>query len=138
MTDPDPQLAPTGRSQLAIRWVSVGFALLFALSAAVQLNDPDWGPWFAFYVAATAVAAVAPRWRHGQRTASVALIVALLWCVGIAMLGVESITIAELFHDLRMKTLNVERWREMGGLTITAAWMAVLTATLPRVGQPGR
>ena len=114
----------------AIRWVSLGFALLFALSAAVQVNDPDWGPWFVFYLAATVVAAIAPRWRHGRPAAGVGLLVSIGWGALILSKGLEPITLAELLGDLRMKTLNVERWRELGGLLITGGWMTVLVWVL--------
>lgn len=130
MTDPDRQLAPTRPAHPAIRWASLGFAALFALSAAVQLNDPDWEPWFALYVAAAFVAGFAPRWRHGWRAAGLLLLVTLGWAALIVSSGLESITLTELFGDLRMKTLNVERWRELGGLGITGAGMAAITWAL--------
>ena len=98
------------------------FAALFALSALVQLNDPDWLPWFAFYVAATLVAGMAPVWVQARRAALLIGLVALIWAVGIAAPGLEPITLHELTTDLRMKTLNVERWREIGGLAIVVAW----------------
>jgi hypothetical protein len=113
-----------------IRWASFSFAALFALSAAVQVNDPDWGPWFVFYVAATVVAAIAPHWRHGRLAAAMGLALSVAWGALILSYGLESITLAELFGDLRMKTLNVERWREFGGLLITGGWMTVLVGVL--------
>jgi hypothetical protein len=111
---------------LPLRVATLIFAALFALSAVVQLNDPDALPWLAVYVAATGVAAVAAR-RPDWRPPAVLLAISLAWGLGIAAQGLTSITWAELFGDLRMKTLNVERWRELGGLGITATWMAVLT-----------
>jgi len=118
---------------LALRVASAVFAALFLLSAAVQLNDPDAAPWFVLYVAATLVAAAAVR-RPDWRPAAVLLAVSAGGGVAIAAGGLDAITWAELFGDLRMKTLNVERWRELGGLGITAAWMATLTWAGRRFG----
>ena len=120
--------------------MSVAFAGVFALSAVVQLNDPDWGPWFVFYVAATVVAAVAPRIAAGRRVAGAMLAGCVVWGLAIVGSGLDAITLGEFFGDLRMKTLNVERWRELGGLAITAGWMGVLVVGLrPDAGaeRPG-
>ena len=125
MAEPTQQAADSRASRL-VTGLSWAFAALFALSAAVQVNDPDWVPWFVFYVLATAVAVAAPRWRHGRTAAGLALAACVVWGIVILSQGLDAITWGELFGDLRMKTLNVERWRELGGLGITAVWMAVL------------
>ena len=52
----------------------------------------------------------------------------LIWAGTIAAGGLEPITLDVLFGDMRMKTLNTERWREMLGLLLTASWMGVLVA----------
>lgn len=104
-----------------VAWVLAG---LFALSAVVQLNDPDWGPWFAFYLAATAAAVLAPR--KGPGLPAVMAGVAAVWCIAILSQGLDPITWGELFGDLTMKTLNVERWREAGGLGIVAVGLGGL------------
>ena len=101
----------------------------------MQLNDPDWVVWFLFYVAATALTVAAPRIPQGRSLAALWLAGTLAWGALIVSYGLEPITPAEFFGDLRMKTLNVERWRELGGLVITGAWMAVLLVALPRPGR---
>jgi hypothetical protein len=115
-------------------------AALFALSAVVQLNDPDWLPWFAFYVAGGLACLAVPRGTRGWVPAVALALIALGWAAGIAAGGLEPITWEELTGDLRMKTLNVERHREIGGLGISAALLlglAGLRGVVPRGRREG-
>ncbi|MCO4769372.1 MAG: transmembrane 220 family protein [Deltaproteobacteria bacterium] len=104
----------------------VTVALLCGLSAAVQLNDPDWLPWFAYYCLATVAALAAPWTRRGWMAAAALTAVALVWAAVIGSAGLDPITWEELTGDLKMKTLNVERHREIGGLLLVALMLGGL------------
>jgi len=114
-------------------WIACG---LFVLSAVVQLNDPDWIPWFVFYVLAAVVSLLAPRRREGVLLAAGLALGALGWAGYIASLGLEPITAVELVTDLRMKTLNVERWREIGGLVLVGGMLGGIAWGAHRVHRP--
>lgn len=101
-------------------WIACG---LFSLSAVVQLNDPDWVPWFAFYVLAAVASVAAPRRAEGTLAAAALAVVALAWAGLVASRGLDPITLVELVTDLGMKTLNVERWREIGGLLLVSGML---------------
>jgi hypothetical protein len=130
----------------AARWLSVPFSALFALSAAVQLNDPDWLPWFVFYAAATATVLAAPRWERGWVPMCALCGITLAWAAVIGSSGLEPITWGELTGDLRMKTLNVERHREIGGLGLSLLLLSTVgllakagartSAIAPAPGEP--
>jgi hypothetical protein len=136
MTGPDRQPASEKLNRV-LRWTSWGFGALFALSAALQLNDPDWAPWFLFYLGAAIISGAAPTSRRGRAAALLWLILSGVWAGAIALQGLEPITMAELFGDRLMKTLNVERWRELGGLLIATFWMAVLVVA-SKTPSPGK
>ena len=104
------------------------FALLSAVSAALQYNDPDPWRWVAIYLgsgAAAVIALVQPR--RWPIAALVALIAAgwaaLLWS-GVA----GDVEATDLWRKMSEKGGRVEEMREAGGLTIAAfgcAWAAL-------------
>lgn len=104
------------------------FAGIFLLSAAVQLNDPDPWRWVAIYLAAAAIGLGG--WRRPEAAAGVGL-VAVAWSLSIAAAGLEPLELKALLGDAVMKTAGVERWREMLGLAIIAAY-ALTTAAMQR------
>jgi hypothetical protein len=124
MVEPAPGHPPL--TLRVARWLSVLFSALFGLSAALQLNDPDWAPWFVFYVVATAAVLLAPRWDRGWIPVGLLCGVSLVWAGVIGSDGLEPITWDELTGDLRMKTVNVERYREIGGLGISLLLLATV------------
>jgi hypothetical protein len=101
------------------------FALLFALGAAVQYNDPDPLRWMAIYLAAAAVSAMAaigvPRWPLPAAVGAVALI----WAATLAPTVLGQVGLGELFSAWDMESAEIERGREMYGLLIIALWMGV-------------
>ncbi len=103
-------------------------ASLCALSAFWQLNDPDWVPWSVYYVLATVAALLVSRHKRGWQMAAALCVVALIWAGFIGREGLEPITWEELTGDLSMKTLNVERWREIGGLLLVMSMLGGLVA----------
>jgi hypothetical protein len=101
-------------------------AILFLFAVAVQYNDPDPLRWMAIYgLAALAcglwLARRLPRWMP-----AVVGISALGWAATLAPGVVGRVSIGDLFESYAMKSAPVEEAREMGGLLIVAAWMAVL------------
>lgn len=108
--------------------LTILFAALCAVSAALQYNDPDPVRWIAIYLAAGAAAvAVLVRPRAWPAAIAVAL-VAAAW--GIALWwGVAGVVDAsDLWRKMSEKGGKVEELREAGGLTIAAvgaAWSAL-------------
>lgn len=102
-------------------------ALLFVFAAAVNLNDPDPGPWVAFYLAAGAVAVYASlRPQVSPIPAVVVGTVALLWAVTVGS-GVSQLAIfGRMFESWEMRNVQVEEAREASGLLIVAGWMAAI------------
>ena len=110
---------------LAVASVVIG--VLFAISAALQLNDPDPMAWTVLYLAASTVCIVAPR--DPARIRWMALLVggvAAVWGILIASQGLGPVTAGELVGDMEMKSANTEAWREALGLAMVASWCLVL------------
>ncbi len=98
----------------------------FAVCAAVQLNDPDSILWIAIYALAAGIclgvgARLLPWWVPGA-----ALVASISFGVVLATQA-EGVKWADITSSLSMKTLEVEKAREAGGLIIVGIWMAVLT-----------
>ena len=103
------------------------FGVLFVLGAAVQYNDPDGVLWAVWYAGAAAVCFLAAR--RPKEAAMGALILCLgsvAWGLAIVRGGMDPITLADLFGSFEMKDEGVEKWREVGGLGIIAAWMLIM------------
>jgi hypothetical protein len=99
-------------------------ALLFLLSALVQLNDPDPLPWMAIYGAAAVVAV----W-HALRPAPPAwpawlvASIAAAWAASIVPRIAGRVRFSELWGEVGMKTPAIEEGREATGLAIVALAM---------------
>ena len=111
-----------------LRLASLPVALLCGLSAYWQLNDPDWVPWFVYYMSAAVAALSVPRHERGWQMAAALCVVTLFWAGFIGREGLDPITWEDLTGDLSMKTLNVERWREIGGLLLVMSMLGGLVA----------
>jgi hypothetical protein len=97
--------------------------VLLAWSALLQLNDPDAAPWFVFYASAAVLASLVP-WRPGtRRYAGIVALIGVGWALGIARHRPAPVSLGELTGSMGMKTVDVERWREMGGLLLTSTWL---------------
>lgn len=115
-------------------------ALLFFASAAVQYNDPDPLRWMAVYLAAAGVSAVsawkAPAAARTPVVASAAVVgvVAAVWAATILprVVGTPGFPTFRFGHG--MENDAIEETRELGGLVITATWMAVVAARGARKG----
>ncbi len=83
-----------------------------------------------------------PLWRAGwhspagfpARRPSLIGLAALIWAVAIAPGVVGRVSVGDLFESFTMKSQPVEEAREMGGLLIVTAWMALLALVGPGRG----
>ena len=101
-------------------------AVLFAIAAAVQYNDPDPLRWIAIYGLAGLACLLALAGRLPRLAPVLVGLAALVWAATLAPGVVGQVSIGDLFESYAMKSAPVEEGREMGGLLIVAAWMTVL------------
>lgn len=102
--------------------LSLVFAFLFVLFAAVQYNDPDpqvWVPIYGFAAMACimAFARIGQVWFFG--------LMALIYGVAAAYQWPPAFE-GFLLNEVGMKTVNIELARESGGLAICAIAMALM------------
>jgi hypothetical protein len=106
--------------------INLAVAVLFFVSAALQLNDPDPVPWVAIWAAA-GIACLA-----GRKIGSAWLLPALVGAValGWALTGIgvlSEMAFGDLFRKMKAETPVIEESREFLGLLIIAGWMTLLT-----------
>jgi hypothetical protein len=110
---------------MVLRILNAIMILLFALSIAVQVNDPDPLLWMLIYGYALLVTAMALFNRYTV-LAPIGMIAYLIgWAI--EMPTWNPAEIAHLLTQPKMTTNNVEIAREALGLLICAAWLLVLT-----------
>ena len=106
-------------------------AVLFAVCAAVQLNDSDWAVWFGFYAGAFALCVA---WEQGLLKRRLAGSVAIA-TLGVAAWWAWTTSSAGSFApDLAqwgMTDGQTERVREAGGLVLVGLWATALAWTTP-------
>ena len=100
--------------------------LLFALGAAVQLNDPNPVRWFAVYALAALACLLSVFRRSHWAPPAILGAAALAWAATLAPHVVGRVPVGDMFGAWEMRNAGVEESREMYGLLIIAAWMAVL------------
>jgi hypothetical protein len=106
---------------------NIFMVLLFLLSAAVQLNDPDPLVWIALYLSA-AVFSVAHAIRKLPSSWPMAFaLIAFLWALTLVPAFFGQVSLVDVFRLVEMKTEEVEVAREFGGLMIVSVWMGVLS-----------
>lgn len=111
------------------------FAVLFVLSALVQVNDPDPVPWMLVYGAA-AVACVL--WELGRLPGSAAAALAAgagSWGLWVALRTELNVPLGSALLDWDMRAAGSKELREGLGLVLVAAWAAVL-ALRPGASPP--
>jgi hypothetical protein len=117
-----------------MRALHVLWAVLFLFGAAVQYNDPDPVPWMLVYLSAAAVCGVAVvrriRWWMPGSVAAVASAWALSLAPRVLAAGVPY---GSLWREMPMGSIAIEESREMHGLLLIAAWMAVIFAQQGRL-----
>jgi hypothetical protein len=107
----------------ACNWL---MAALFALAAALQYNDPDPLPWIAIYAAAVAACVLWGLRRTAWPLTAAVMLIALGWAAALLPDVLGFVGLGDLFLRMEEKGGRVEIGREIGGLTIVAAWMAAL------------
>lgn len=110
-----------------VRAIDVGLALLFALSAAVQVNDPDPARWIAIYAAAMSTCALAPRLPGPAIPAGIGAI-ALVWALGLTPGVLAEASWGDLIDTMKHDN-HAEEARELGGLALVVAAMAYVIAS---------
>ena len=109
--------------------------LAFLFSIAVQFNDPDPLPWIAIYgLGAAACASGLLDRGHWAFPVTVGAI-AMAWAATIAPRVLRRTPFLDMFEAFEMRDLGVEESREMYGLAVVAAWMAVLAVRMARAGE---
>ncbi|HRC58638.1 MAG TPA: transmembrane 220 family protein, partial [Kofleriaceae bacterium] len=101
-------------------WV---MAALYAVSVALQYNDPDPLRWMAIYGAAAVASAMLPTRRFAVPLALATAGAALLWA---ALLFPEiwgRVGFTDLWKKMSEKGGAVEIEREIGGLAIVVCWL---------------
>ena len=105
------------------RTVSWVMAALYAVSVALQYNDPDPLRWMAIYGAAAVASAMLPARRWAIPLALATAGAAVLWA---ALLFPElwgKVGFTDLWRKMSEKGGAVEVEREVGGLIIVAGWL---------------
>jgi hypothetical protein len=112
--------------------------LLFAFGAAVQVNDPDPLAWIAIYAAA---ALLSFRWlarRVRWWAPALVALAALAWAATLAPRVLGRVPFGDMFGAFEMANAGIEESREMYGLLIIAAWMAVVAFRGKREAGSGK
>lgn len=100
-------------------------ALLLALAALVQVNDPDPARWMALYASASVSCLLWQR-RRGWILAAVVFVVASLWAARLALQMPAWVSGGEMFGPMEMQGGTVELAREFWGLVLVSTLMLVL------------
>lgn len=112
---------------MVFRILDAVMTALFALSVAVQYNDPDPLPWMAIYGAACAISVVSavrgvPSLVPSMVIGSAALAWGVLW---IATGQSAPSDVLHMFDAWEMRSMPVEEAREAGGLMIIMVSMTI-------------
>jgi Transmembrane family 220, helix len=123
------EIPPRDASRSPWRYVHLIFALLFAISTALQWNDPDPIRWMALYGSATVLAVLAFRGVRPTAAYAIVIIVCLVWMVSLRM-GVEEFVAhhdpGAIARTMKADKPWIEETREFGGLGIVMTYCAVL------------
>ena len=106
--------------------VNAGFGVLFLISAAIQFNDPDPWRWVLIWGAAAVACLLRGRVGWDWILAGAVCAAALLWAAILAPSALPGIELGDLAKKMKAETPQIELGRELLGLLIVAAWMAVL------------
>jgi Na+-translocating ferredoxin:NAD+ oxidoreductase RnfD subunit len=112
--------------------------LLLTFGAVVQLNDPDPFRWIAVYALAAAACLLSLLRRLHWSFPALLCTSTLAWAATLAPRVVGRVPFGDMFGAFEMKNVGIEESREMYGLLIIGAWMAVLTVRARRGGARER
>lgn len=114
------------------RAADLALCLVFAFSAVVQVNDPDPLRWIAMYGLAGVACVLSFMRRVRAWFPALLAVAALAWSATLVPRVVGQVPFRDMFGAFEMRDLRVEESREMYGLLITAAWMAVVAVRATR------
>jgi hypothetical protein len=121
---------------VAFRVVVACSAALFALSALVQLNDPDPFAWVLIYATAAAICLVALLRAPPLPVVLGLALIAIVWALTLAPRALrEQPPLAEVFSSTRMLSPGVEEAREALGLSLIALAMSFIAARSRRASR---
>jgi len=103
--------------------------LMFALSALLQLNDPDTTIWIVMYISCAACCLLVFTNVNIVYACLMLALVSLLWGTGLfsdLLLNPALIDWSEVMTASSMKSAQTELTREIGGLLICFIWMLYL------------
>jgi len=106
--------------------------MLFGFGAVVQVNDPDPARWIAVYALAAAACLLSLLRRLHWTLPAILCAVASVWAATLAPRVVGRVPFSDMFGAFEMRNVGIEESREMYGLLIIAAWMAVLAVRTSR------
>jgi Transmembrane family 220, helix len=107
------------------RITSLAMAALYAVSVALQYNDPDPIRWMLIYGAAAVASAALPRKRWAVGLAFTTAIAAAIWA-GLLIVQIwGKVGFSDLWLKMSEKGGAVEVEREFGGLAIVAGWLLI-------------
>lgn len=121
---------------IAWRLVNAVMAALFAVSAVLQLNDPDPAGWFLLYGAAATSALLATLRAKAWVLAAPTAAAAGIWAIALRVAMNELAPFSTLFQELEMKTPLIEETRELFGLGLIALWMLVICVAARALVRP--
>lgn len=101
-------------------------AVLFIVMAGMQYNDPDPMRWVAVYGAAAIASLLGAFGRLPVLVPAVIGAGALAWALLLVPDVMGKVAVGDLFETVEMQNKAVELGREMGGLLVVVAGMAVL------------
>lgn len=117
-----------------MKYLSLSFALIFVLFAAVQYNDPDPQVWIPIYAFAAMACVMA---YAGLGRPWFFVLMALVYA-GTAIWQWPPAFEGFLLDEMGMKTVNIELAREAGGLAICAVAMLIMAWITHRNHLPVR
>lgn len=102
------------------------FASAFAFAVVVQVNDPDPFGWITIYGLAATACVLAAFGRGHAAFPGVIAVAALVWAAFLVPRVMGRVEFLSMFGAFEMESVAVEESREMYGLLLVAAWMAVI------------
>ena len=111
----------------AWRVADVVMLVIFLLSAAVQVNDPDPVLWIGLYALAAGATLLSVLGRSRWWIPALITCLTIAWAATIAPRVLGRVPFGEMFGAWEMRDIGIEESRELYGLLIVAAWMLVLT-----------
>ncbi len=118
-----------------LRGINLFIAALFALSAALQYNDPDPALWILVYSLAAVSCLQYGRHSRDHFLPALSGLAALSWAASLVPALIDRARLSDLFRSMDDKGGAAELAREFAGLAIIAAWMIVLVVAARRRGR---